>query len=255
MLFGQPLSFDFSYFNENITIPTFSTDAQHIESEKSSMIHAEFDESGRVSNASASTVSHNSNSDNNASQPRAENSSKPDLVDDEDILKLINDAEDGFSLLLLRVKESIQSTKEAYSFLKMRSKIEEDSAKAFIKLSHFVKSEGKQGMYSNAWQESLGIHKKLGEAKLSFSILLNEIAENISILTRNTERSRKQLKDAGSNCQKEMQYSDVSLDKARSRYESAIEDIVKSQQSDNSNKKMMNFIKVVIFITKKLVAR
>lgn len=79
-------------------------------------------------------------------------------------------------------------------FLKARSKLEEEHGKSMVRLANCTtKTEGKQGMYHNAWQDCGKLHAKIGEIKVNFALSINEIAENILILQRNTERSRKQV--------------------------------------------------------------
>jgi hypothetical protein len=142
----------------------------------------------------------------------SELSTKP--MSKESDLELINGYEDGLACLLTRVKQTIQSTKEAHLFLKTRAKLEEDHAKALLKLCQSsTKTDGKLGLYAASFQGILKIHQKIAELKMASSLNINVISENIYILARNTERSRKQLKEASNKSYKDVTDSEALLEK------------------------------------------
>ncbi|KAI8904716.1 hypothetical protein EDD86DRAFT_277914 [Gorgonomyces haynaldii] len=135
---------------------------------------------------------------------------------------------DGFAHLLTRSKQSIASSKEAAQFLKKRAQLEDEYGKQLQKMSQ-TKTEGKGGSYARGWSDFGKLHIKQAEQRIKFAVAINEIAENISVLARNTERSRKQLKEAGQRHQKEYQEAEGALEKARGRFENASEDLQRAQ--------------------------
>ncbi|KAI9105303.1 Rho GTPase activation protein [Phlyctochytrium arcticum] len=145
----------------------------------------------------------------------------------ESIIQGLCDSENGFHLLLDRIKQDIFTTKEAVAFLKKRAQIEEDYAKAMLKLAQSgtgVKNEGKEGSFGNAWTQFVKIHEQVGETRLKFSEAVSDVSEQLAALHKNTERSRKQLKEAGHKHSRIVQEAEAALEKAKTRYESTSED-------------------------------
>ncbi|KAJ3412802.1 hypothetical protein HDV05_000208 [Chytridiales sp. JEL 0842] len=152
------------------------------------------------------------------------------LMSDDDTEKMIQmlcDFEGGFALMLDRIKESMHSCKDAVNFLKKRASIEEDYGKAMIKLSQTTanqKADSKQGSYGESWKQFLYIHEQVGEIRLKFSQAISAAADDLNTLHKNTERSRKQLKDAGYKHWKAVHDAEMSLEKSKTKYESLSED-------------------------------
>ncbi|KAI9336213.1 hypothetical protein DFJ73DRAFT_850721 [Zopfochytrium polystomum] len=143
------------------------------------------------------------------------------------IVQMLCDFESGFSLMLDRIKESMHSCKDSVNFLKRRAAIEEDYAKAMIKLTQTClnqKSEGKEGTFSESWRQFVHLHERVGEIRLGFSQSISAVAEELSTLHKDTERSRKQLKEAGLRHWKAVHESEVALEKAKTKYESYSEE-------------------------------
>lgn len=118
----------------------------------------------------------------------------PSPATQDDTMKVVAEYSDGFALLLHRAKEGIQSAKEAALFLNIRAKNDEDYAKLMAKLAAGAsKTDGKNGMYHSAWASVGGVHGRLAELKLQFALSIRQISDDIQVLQKNTERSRKQV--------------------------------------------------------------
>jgi hypothetical protein len=126
--------------------------------------------------------------------------------------------------------------KEASTFLKKRSSLDDEYARNLMKLAAITKSDGKQGSYLNAFNESMKLHLKLAEIRMQLAANVLEISENIATLQRNTERSRKQLKDAGLKHYRLVQDAELSLEKARGKFENSTEEWEKAQQHEHGGK-------------------
>ncbi|KAI8891900.1 hypothetical protein BC833DRAFT_613084 [Globomyces pollinis-pini] len=150
---------------------------------------------------------------------------------EEQLIQMLSDYEDGFPLLLNRVKETMTSAKEAYLFLKQRAKVESDYAIGLMRLGNLkpleVAKDGKSksGTYQTQWGEFTNMHYKLGELRQQFASSISEMSDNIQVLYKNTERSRKQLKEAALRHHKELQDVEGNLEKSRSKFEMASEDL------------------------------
>ncbi|ORY36303.1 RhoGAP-domain-containing protein [Rhizoclosmatium globosum] len=144
------------------------------------------------------------------------------------IVHILCDFESGFSLMLDRIKQNMHSCKEVATFLKKRATIEEDYGRAMCKLSQSIlnskNDDGKKGSYSDAWKHTLSLHDQVGENRIKFAQTIASVAEEVSTLHKNTERSRKQLKEAGYKHWKAVHESENALEKAKSKYESCSED-------------------------------
>ncbi|KAI9350182.1 GTPase activating protein [Obelidium mucronatum] len=148
--------------------------------------------------------------------------------ENEKIVQLLCDFESGFSLMLDRIKQNMHSCKEVAGFLKRRAAIEEEYGRAMTKLSQGILNskaeEGKKGSFSDAWRHSVMLHEQVGENRIKFAQTVNAVADEVSTLHKNTERSRKQLKEAGYKHWKAVHESENALEKAKSKYESCSED-------------------------------
>ncbi|KAJ3095870.1 hypothetical protein HDU97_006444 [Phlyctochytrium planicorne] len=148
-------------------------------------------------------------------------------LDDERIVQMLCDFESGFAMLLERIKSNMHSCKEVVQFLKKRAQIEEDYGKSMIKLSQSIcnqKSDGKEGTFNTSWKEFVKVNEQVGEIRMRFSQNISEVAEELTTLYKNTERSRKQLKDAGYKHWKSVHDSEVSLEKSKTKYETLSEE-------------------------------
>ncbi|ORY11564.1 RhoGAP-domain-containing protein, partial [Neocallimastix californiae] len=115
---------------------------------------------------------------------------------------------------------------EIISFLKKRAMIEEEYGKSMLKLTQTALENlnkenvnRKLGSFNNNYVKFVKMHEKIGENHVKFSQSINDTYEVISTTFKNTERSRKQLKEAGLKYKKNVIESDNTLEKTRQKYE------------------------------------
>ncbi|KAJ3186275.1 hypothetical protein HDU85_007715 [Gaertneriomyces sp. JEL0708] len=166
-----------------------------------------------------------------------------ELGDGEKVIHMLCDYENGFNLLLKLIKRSTLSTKECTTFLRKRAQIEEEYGKAMSKLAQQVlsTSTSNQGVgdkasvsalnavdrsassstFDSAWIQLLKMHDELGSLHTKLSTQVSDLAEELSALSKNTERSRKQLKTACLQHTKTLHDSENLLEKVKTRFESS----------------------------------
>ncbi|ORX77759.1 RhoGAP-domain-containing protein [Anaeromyces robustus] len=151
-------------------------------------------------------------------------------AENEWIIQALCENENGFQVILDRVKQNLNSCKDAITFLKKRAIIEEEYGKAMLKLCQITlentgkdKIENKQGTYNESWNQFLELHEKIGNNRLKFAESIGNVTDNLFTLLKNTERSRKQLKEAGLKHQKAVIDSETLLEKAKIKYETSSE--------------------------------
>ncbi|KAJ3212462.1 hypothetical protein HDU82_001313 [Entophlyctis luteolus] len=117
---------------------------------------------------------------------------------------------------------------EVVAFLRKRAAIEEEYGRSMIKLSQSIlggkADDGKTGTYAEAWKHTLNLHENIGDIRLKFASSISAIADEVSTLHKNTERSRKQLKEAGYKHWKAVHESENCLEKSKKKYEGCSED-------------------------------
>ncbi|KAI8928247.1 hypothetical protein BC831DRAFT_449068 [Entophlyctis helioformis] len=147
------------------------------------------------------------------------------VVEQDRLIQSLCDFSDGFPLLLRETKLSISSTKEAIAVLKKRAEAEEQYAKSMQKVAQMTyKTEGKGGTFATSWQHFGKVHEKIGGVHAKLAESLNEIAEEMTLLQKDTERSRKSLKEGHARRLKDVMDSDAALEKARTKYEQSSEE-------------------------------
>ncbi|KAJ3303333.1 hypothetical protein HDV03_003982 [Kappamyces sp. JEL0829] len=154
---------------------------------------------------------------------------------DDEIVDVLCGVEEGFAMLLGRVKDSMANAKDAAAFLKRRAALEADYAQGLVKLGHgnygppsalprdSKTAPATPSSFSSGWGRMEKMHIKLGELRLAFSKSIGEMGDNIQVLYKNTERSRKQLKESALRHQKELQEVEDNLERARQKFEAASE--------------------------------
>ncbi|KAM0749509.1 RhoGAP-domain-containing protein [Meredithblackwellia eburnea MCA 4105] len=149
---------------------------------------------------------------------------------DEGVLRSLCDLDCGMPLLLDRMKQGMASCREASTFLKKRAQIEEEYARAMIKLARsstesYGLSEGKSGSYVQSWLSLLRTHELLGDNRLKFATQLNDMGEELLGITKEVEKSRKANKELGTRLERGLAEQDTLVDKARTRFDSAAEEL------------------------------
>ncbi|CAO3690239.1 unnamed protein product [Umbelopsis ramanniana] len=133
-------------------------------------------------------------------------------------------SQSGLHCLLDKVKQDMHSTKDAMMFLKKRAALEEEYGKQMTKLAQsmaesFEKAHPRAGSYGDAWTSILKVHEKIGEQHVKFSTEITEVADDLQLLFKDTEKSRKQAKEQGLRHERQVADADLALEKAKQKYE------------------------------------
>ncbi|KAI9188437.1 Rho GTPase-activating protein [Blastocladiella emersonii ATCC 22665] len=144
--------------------------------------------------------------------------------DTDRVVAQLLEIEGGLGLLLDRVKQNLVSTKDIIAFLKKRAAIEEEYGKALQRLSHSLtdgndKPDGKGGIYADCIRQMVAIHDTVACSRLAFATHITQVCEELTTVCKDTERSRRQLKDAGERHEKLLVAAEVALDKAKTKQE------------------------------------
>ncbi|KAF7724834.1 hypothetical protein EC973_000719 [Apophysomyces ossiformis] len=126
--------------------------------------------------------------------------------------------------LLDKVKQDMQAAKDAVTFLKKRAAIEEEYGKQMAKLSQsmaetFDKAHPRSGTYGDAWTSILKVHETIGEQRIKFAGDITEVADDLQLLYKDTEKGRKQAKEMGLKHEKALNDAEISLGKCKQKYE------------------------------------
>ncbi|KAG9067554.1 hypothetical protein KI688_012338 [Linnemannia hyalina] len=176
----------------------------------------------------------------------------------------LTDLDSGLPILLERVKQNLHSCKDLVSFLKKRSVMEAEYGTSLLKLSSGMREtyrqqqpEGssvysagsgsgnsngtyigassnsnstpvvahyKQGSYGDGWNHILEMHERMGNNRLELSRDLQVVSEELSAIYKETDRSRKQFKEAGAKQERIVQDHEQNLDKAKQKYDTLTEE-------------------------------
>ncbi|KAG0323585.1 hypothetical protein BGZ99_002718 [Dissophora globulifera] len=123
------------------------------------------------------------------------------------------------------------------SFLKKRSTMEFEYGTNLMKLATGLRdsyrqqsqeaihqAHCKQGSYGDAWSNIMGMHERLGNNRLELSRDLQVISEELLTIYKETDRSRKQFKEAGAKQERIVQEHEQNLEKAKQKYDSLTEE-------------------------------
>ncbi|CAG8618131.1 12011_t:CDS:10, partial [Dentiscutata heterogama] len=144
------------------------------------------------------------------------------------LIKLLCEIDGGLGIALERVKQCSSSAK-ASTFLKKRAAIEDEYGRMMIKLAKSMQeghhtNDTKQGSYGENWLYMLKLHESIGENRVKFAAAIQEISEEITALYKETDKSRKNLKDSGQKHERTIQDAEQALEKAKNKYETHSED-------------------------------
>ncbi|KAG0097635.1 hypothetical protein BGZ93_002342, partial [Podila epicladia] len=159
------------------------------------------------------------------------------------LISHLTDLDSGLPILLERVKQNLHSCKDLVSFLKKRSVMEAEYGANILKLASGFRdtyrqqsstaisdssasgsSYVKQGSYGEGWIHILEMHERMGNNRLEFSRDLQVISEELSTIYKETDRSRKQFKEAGAKQERIVQEHEQNLEKAKQKYDSYTEE-------------------------------
>lgn len=82
----------------------------------------------------------------------------------------------------------------------------------------------KQGSYGDGWNHILEMHERMGNNRLELSRDLQVVSEELSAIYKETDRSRKQFKEAGAKQERIVQEHEQNLDKAKQKYDTLTEE-------------------------------
>ncbi|KAF9430731.1 hypothetical protein BGZ94_004500 [Podila epigama] len=87
-----------------------------------------------------------------------------------------------------------------------------------------INAHVKQGSYGEGWSLILEMHERLGNNRLEFSRDLQVVSEELSAIYKETDRSRKQFKEAGAKQERIVQEHEQNLEKAKQKYDTLTEE-------------------------------
>ncbi|KAJ1888519.1 Rho GTPase-activating protein [Kickxella alabastrina] len=136
----------------------------------------------------------------------------------------LTEIDGGLAMLLERSRQSLNSCKETVSFLKNRSKVEEDYGRSLQKVAqHTLKMMDRSGAGQStqyaAWQRLVEVHETLASNRMKFSITLSEMSDYLGNYVKTKEGVRRRLKETEQKYQKAIEDTEVLLEKARAKYE------------------------------------
>ncbi|KAG0206326.1 hypothetical protein BGX28_002227 [Mortierella sp. GBA30] len=152
------------------------------------------------------------------------------------LISHLTDLDSGLPILLERIKQNLHSCKDLISFLKKRSVMEAEYGTNILKLASGLRdtyrqqpdgpnsAHYKQGSYGDCWSHILEMHERMGNNRLEFSRDLQVVSEELSTIYKETDRSRKQFKEAGAKQERTVQEHEQSLEKAKQKYETLTEE-------------------------------
>ncbi|KAI8332784.1 Rho GTPase activation protein [Blakeslea trispora] len=133
----------------------------------------------------------------------------------------------------------MQATKDAIMFLEKRAAIEKEYGKQLIKLSQSMheaheKAHTKKSSYGNVWTQFLKVHETIGEQRVKFSGDISEVADDLQIVYKDTEKNRKAAKEQGNRHDKNRLDSEIVLEKSKIKYEALSEEWEKAILAKNT---------------------
>ncbi|KAJ5937389.1 hypothetical protein N7454_004689 [Penicillium verhagenii] len=148
----------------------------------------------------------------------------------------------GITTLLTRLKQSVASAKDFSTFLKKRGALEDEHAQGLRKLSKAVsdaalRNDNRQGTYSSSYKEIQRLHERMAECGLQFSVSLHKMSDDLSELSSNIERGRKQWKQTGLAAEKRVFDAESQAEKAKAKYDSFAEQYDRVRTGDKTGGK------------------
>lgn len=70
--------------------------------------------------------------------------------------------------------------------------------------------------FGSAWTSSLKVHENIGEQRIKFASDITEVADDLQLLVKDTEKARKQAKDIGLKQEKILTDAELALEKVTS---------------------------------------
>lgn len=136
----------------------------------------------------------------------------------------------GLPLMDERLRQSLESAREASAFIKKRAALEEEYAHGLSKLSktyasEYSSHEARAGSYSSNWKSMLHAQESLSENHFRFATKLTAISDDLAMLVRDSERQRRQHREMGHRLEKSLLDAESNVERARMRFDIAAEDL------------------------------
>ncbi|ORZ25900.1 Rho GTPase activation protein [Absidia repens] len=117
----------------------------------------------------------------------------------------------------------MQGAKDIAVFLKKRALVEEEYGKQLTKLaqsaSESFKSHPRSSTFGSAWSSSLKVHENIGEQRIKFASDITEVADDLQLLVKDTEKARKNSKDSSVKQEKILIDAELALEKSKQKYD------------------------------------
>ncbi|KAI8371647.1 Rho GTPase activation protein [Radiomyces spectabilis] len=115
------------------------------------------------------------------------------------------------------------------NFLKKRAAIEEEYGKQMMKLAQsmcegYEKAHPKSSTYGQVWSSMLKVHETIGSQRIKFSSDISEVADDLQLLYKDSDKARRQAKEAGQKHEKALMDAENNLEKGKAKYESYSEE-------------------------------
>ncbi|OCK74783.1 hypothetical protein K432DRAFT_468462, partial [Lepidopterella palustris CBS 459.81] len=145
-------------------------------------------------------------------------------------------SEIGVSTLIVRLKQSVASTREFASFCAARLRIEDERAKSLKRIckntgDEILKPDGRKGSYVEGMQDMLRAYEQMAEHDAQFSVNLNHIYTELTQMADYTDRERRRIKQSGLAAEQRVQDAERQMEKAKARYDSLAQDYIHAKRS------------------------
>jgi myosin heavy subunit len=139
--------------------------------------------------------------------------------------------------ILNRLKQSIASAKDFAVFLKRRGALEEEHATGLKKLCRSTfetirKQDARHGSYARQLEEVMKVNERMAENGSQFGLSLHQMHEDLTELSNNMERGRKQWKQTGLAAETRVQEAEKHMEKAKAKYDSLASDYDRVKTGD-----------------------
>ncbi|WFD29036.1 Rho GTPase-activating protein [Malassezia sp. CBS 17886] len=136
----------------------------------------------------------------------------------------------GMGAMTERLKESIESAREASAFTKKRASLEEEYAHNVMKVTRNATSEysshdARAGSYATGWKNILKTQEAVAENHFRFASKLTAVSDDLAVLVRDAERSRRQHREMGLRLERNLNDAEQNVERARARFDLAAEDL------------------------------
>lgn len=149
---------------------------------------------------------------------------------DDATMRALNSMDCSLHLMDERMKQSIESARDASQMLKKRAALEEEYAQGLKKIvrasmSDYTGNDVRAGTYGTSWVHMIQNQDIISENHFRFATKLTNISDDIASLVHDAEHNRKQARDLGFRLEKNLLEAESTADRARLRLDSATEDL------------------------------